>query len=731
MRRHDSSSSCNSKNTTSPTSSKPQRQRPPSILPFATARGERRTTTRPPFISIPPPPSPSTPRPSLSRPNSSLPAGSTRSPLRPRDHNQQNVPFLTATTRSTIASAARMPVGDRPRQPQLSAAAASYINRTPLTPKVATKGPPSTATTPLAKRPQSAHAPRDDVSTPVASFLSTNNITPRSGTRQTRVNSVNSTPNGTPNPERTSDGWDNGSRAGLGISGSGSDGSRQAGDSPGETSDSNKFFYASEAKPMQQAAALQRPASVPQKPVTFFYANDISAEAKRTLSPPVNATFAPVLAPTQEPVAAKFFYANGTPVLGPPRPTLPTSGPASIVSTTSRMAPARPTGSSATGLAASAIQRPASPIKAASTPIGQTLRTSPMPPISPNQPPSILSPPTLAPTTSSAGKRRVSIDAAPKIMNRGHARTGSVPLTEALAVPKFAMSPTPSESTSLPLSPGASQRAMTMASILQAAEELREQDEDDDGDAPSGVQSPTKSSHAADTVSELVANARRERKVQDLEITNASLEAINRTLERQLRKQTAELRRYRRLSRSGRISLASAASSRVPSAALTDPPVDLSDLTEEEATEGEDEELDSIDDSDMSSNDSMSAGKPLSPSEKLTARRKRDERRLQLDLTKHQELLVDSQKMNQSLKRCLDWTQVLIKEGQKALEYHVRVSDIEIGGRVLAPTDEEDEDNVSFVQDATIRTDELGPEPPWTKGPQDRDSGIELPVDGG
>ncbi|PNY28541.1 Uncharacterized protein TCAP_01534 [Tolypocladium capitatum] len=617
-----------------------------------------------------------------------------------------------------------MPVGDRPRQPQLSAAAARSVNRTPLTPKItpkiAAKTPSSTVTTPLARRPLSAHAPRDDVSTPVASFLSTNNVTPRSGTRQTRVDTVNSTPSGTPNPERTSDGCDGGARAGLGIPGPGSDGSRQAGASPGETGDANKFFYASEAKPAQQPAALQRPA-------TFFYANGISAETKRTLNPPANATFTPVLAPMQEPAATKFFYANGTPDLGPPRPTLPAPGTASTVSTSSRVAVVRPTSSSATVLAASAIQRPASPIKAASTSIGQTLLACPVRPTSPNQLPSIQSPPTLAPAASSAGRRRVSIDAAPKVMNRGHARTGSVPITDTLSLPRFAMSPTPSESTSTPLGPRASQRAMTMASILQAAEELREQDEDNDGADQSGLQSPTKSSYAADPVSELVANARRERKVQDLEITNASLEAINRTLERQLRKQTAELRRYRRLSRSGRISLASAASSRVPSAALTDPPVDLS---EEEATEDEDEELDSIDDSDLSSNDSTSAGNPLSPSEKLAARRMRDERRLQLDLTKHQELLVDSQKMNQSLKRCLDWTQVLIKEGQKALEYHVRVSDVKIGGRVLAPPDE-DEDSVPFVHTAMVGTDEPGLEPPWTKGPQDRDSGIELPVDGG
>jgi hypothetical protein len=68
-----------------------------------------------------------------------------------------------------------------------------------------------------------------------------------------------------------------------------------------------------------------------------------------------------------------------------------------------------------------------------------------------------------------------------------------------------------------------------------------------------------------------------------------------------------------------------------------------------------------------------------------------DEKRFMLDLAKHQELLIDSQKMNQSLKRCLGWTEELIKEARKALEYQVRVSDVEIGGRVLAP-DELDEE---------------------------------------
>lgn len=268
-----------------------------------------------------------------------------------------------------------------------------------------------------------------------------------------------------------------------------------------------------------------------------------------------------------------------------------------------------------------------------------------------------------------------------------------------------------------------------MASILQAAEDLKSEDEDKDeeGSQPE-VQSPTKSS--SDPVNELVANARRERKVQDLEITNASLEAINRTLERQLRKQTAELRRFRRLSRAGRISLTSGTSSRKASEALTDPPVNLSDLSEEEASEEDEEEPDSLHDSDFSSDASGAADEMMSADDKIVARRKRDESRLQLDLTKHQELLVDSQKINQSIKRCMDWTEVLIKEGQKALEYHVRVSDVQLGGHVLAPSDMDEDDRSSLKSEDGQKEPKSNLDPHWGKPSQDRDSGIELHVDG-
>jgi hypothetical protein len=121
---------------------------------------------------------------------------------------------------------------------------------------------------------------------------------------------------------------------------------------------------------------------------------------------------------------------------------------------------------------------------------------------------------------------------------------------------------------------------------------------------------------------------------------------------------------------------------------------ELSDLAEmscqDSSSESSDEELDSsLDD------DSSSVLSPTSRSDYDARHRAKDERRLMLDLSKHQQLLVDSQKMNQSIKRCLGWTEELIKEGNRALAYRVKVSDVELGGRVLSRDEDEDEDEAA------------------------------------
>lgn len=303
-----------------------------------------------------------------------------------------------------------------------------------------------------------------------------------------------------------------------------------------------------------------------------------------------------------------------------------------------------------------------------------------------------------------------------------------------------------------------------MASVLEAAEAL--DDHDDTSSLVSSVTSPKSATGSgsgsgsgnADPLTELVANARRERKVQDLQITNASLEAINRTLERQLRKQTNELRRFKRLSRAGRLAGSRVVSDATTASETAEGPLNqlnLSDLSEE------DSELDPLGDdleSELSESDSMnSAGaSPITMASRDVRHRRQDEKRLQVDLSKHRQLLVDSQRMNQSIKRCLGWTEELINEGRRALAYQVRVSEVDVGGRAAEEEkpyiydgaalwehhgSEVDEGDLTTSEDGDVngdaddtmrlRIERLRPsdDVDGAKNAQDRDSGIVLAGD--
>lgn len=105
------------------------------------------------------------------------------------------------------------------------------------------------------------------------------------------------------------------------------------------------------------------------------------------------------------------------------------------------------------------------------------------------------------------------------------------------------------------------------------------------------------------------------------------------------------------------------------------------------------------DDEDGSDESSLSPSALASRDER---HRLKDEKRLRLDLSRHRELLVDSQKLNQSLKRCLGWTEELIKEGKKALEYRVRVSDVRLGGRILGAEAGEEGESMSMADEEEL-----------------------------
>ncbi|KAL1846398.1 hypothetical protein Daus18300_014267 [Diaporthe australafricana] len=706
----------------------------------------------------------------------------------PYDRSSTAAPSSSTST-STSASTSSAP----PRHPSH---APSLAKRLPVTPKLAGKPTPTssasasqrqtvTLATPVPRRsarPSSvvshgtttAGASRHDHAPPIPNHLQ-NNSTPRSGSRQSRVSSANASPS--PADTVTADHWE--TRSGLGISGSALDsdagsGGLQRNEAAPAPRDS-KFFYASDAsKTAQSAAPAQRPAP-PQKGPTFFYAkgNNLPPKPSPPTSVPAAPFSPPLAASTSDPLASKFMYVNGSPDL---QPSLMKSGPGSAHSTSSRMTATKPSAGSPSP--AHLSQRMPSPAKTTCYPPPPHPHPHPQPQAQPQPQPQPSAGPSIAERRSmltsapqlgranSNDLRRVSAETTPRRVS-GHSRSGSL-VAEPPSVARTVASSTP-VSTPVPSPLTFSNPAISMASVLEAADELAGSQDDSDS-MVSGLASP-KSASGNDPLNELVANARRERKVQDLQITNASLEAINRTLERQLRKQTNELRRYKRLTRAGRLTSAStAAPSRIASASTVSetPEGPLNNLGLADLSEGNSEtepEDDCMDESELSESDSAGSGQ-MSPSTlemRDAQHRKRDEKRLQVDLSKHQQLLVDSQKMNQSLKRCLGWTEELIREGKRALDYQVRVSEFDVDGRAMPEEGEQpyiydgaqlwdhssDQHRASSGSEygqsdgdgdgdpeetMKLRIERLRPaekEEGGAKSAQDRDSGIVLSGDGG
>lgn len=220
----------------------------------------------------------------------------------------------------------------------------------------------------------------------------------------------------------------------------------------------------------------------------------------------------------------------------------------------------------------------------------------------------------------------------------------------------------------------------------------------DDATIASGLQSPLKAGGNIERMNELAAEARRERKVMDLEITNSSLSAINRTLEREMRKQKAELQRYRRLSRSGRLSIIPGSTKprklrQSLLSALSELGEEDDDMVEDDENSDDEEDVEEDEEEGLDEDENEEELSPAAQAVSDAKHKKRDEERLALDLSKHQQLLVDSQKMNQSLKKCLGWTEELIKDGKKALAYKVNAEDVKLGGRILVDDDHEEHDD--------------------------------------
>lgn len=562
----------------------------------------------------------------------------------------------------------------KPLAPTLTASAKSNA-RPPLTPRLVSSR--TTCSTRQASLPVSVTSrPRDGkIAPPVSEFI--NNVVPRSGSRISRVNSTNSSPSTSSSPSLPNLACISGFVPSTSSHGELSyEFPRKSSVSfvPSahsrtpynwnESQKDAKFFFANELK---TATSQQRPHIQTKNATTYSYANHDMKTTQREYSnlSPVS----PLV--SEERSHPLFFHANGKPEHY--------SHSVDFVSSQSCTSSKGQTQVITTKLGGS--QSPTSSLPA--------LHTRSNSPVKLNQ---HVSPPPLEPAErsprlaiSTKGYHVNKITAGETIKNSNlespeaglarpstHDQTDAESCYEDTDCTKTAEFSNKSQNTPL--------TTYSDPELVTEAIHLKE------------LQSPIRMGRTEEEKNDPAKNARRERKILDLEITNSSLAAINRTLERKMKKQTIEIRRFQRLSRTGFFTLNQTGS------------VDA--LLEGEA-EGTNNQVISPN---FSENEDIGSDQPASDNEYKTSDgeiskvncensedvalsdlryRTNDEKRLQHDLARHQQVLTGSQKMNQTLKRCLGLTEEMIGEGLKALQHTVTAGDLELGGRVLEQDDME------------------------------------------
>ncbi|EPS31049.1 hypothetical protein POX_b01965 [Penicillium oxalicum] len=541
----------------------------------------------------------------------------------------------------------------KPFTPTLSAA----FNRTskpPLTPKLASPGSGYSVPRRLAPPDHPYPTPtKDDVSATPASYLSAN-VTPRSGSRTTRRDAAFPSPTHSVSGQSSTASYSQ-IPVGLGVNGvRRTERSPARGIKPSESSRSlrGKALNAEAQHTPRTHPAIDPPSNSPM----FFHASAVRSTPSSEVEVPSR------LKQGRSSPASSFVYANGD-----QEKHEATDDTQSTVSSLRRRSG---------GFARSGLPPRTAPPSSARLKSPRISDASSYPPedgISRGGPAADLPLPVevvmqrLGSSSSQAPERP------PLLPLRQHRKSSSVDSTSQISTPSDGLRASPFIVSTTLSTDG------VPATISERMPTLRPRIFSNGSSVTTSPlpMSPGKHDNSFDPAS----TARTERKIMDLEISNSSLLAINRTLEREMRKHTAELRRYRRLSRSGRLSMAPSTRSFSGAALST-----TSEMEEEDSEISFAHSQDEV--SDLSDEDSVPDEGVLSPdslAEHDAKHRAHDEKKFMLDLARHQELLIDSQKLNQSIKRCLGWTEELIKEGRKALEYNVRVQDVELGGRVLSP----------------------------------------------
>ncbi|KAL8959045.1 MAG: hypothetical protein Q9193_004016 [Seirophora villosa] len=580
------------------------------------------------------------------------------------------------------------PVNNPPRLPARPPPTPSNVRSPPFT------AGPATPKDEQARRHNASPTDQNaDGATPVKAFLASN-ITPRSGSRKARVESASTTPRRTPDHARSIgrpvsmiEGCDwpsggpkiapaHGNKGGhlarpvraQSVVGHAQYPALDGGSRTISPETLPKFFHANEAKSSRTTKPRSQSPRLQPRVLGYGHVNGTGAESVPASS----------ASPDAEDERPQFVFANGT---------QPNSPPASRPVNSSLSArPPLQTIFSSYQTSTSPAQRPPSPLKEEILPIS---RKSSLSKPSPRRHTRLVSSgsntiraPDPIPAARSDISRRASLsnpvkqNSQPQSPNtttfgRTTSRRSSIALSESGRQSALMVSPEPI-CTGTP-----STEPKGMPSPEQ--------------NAPSPNQ-PAPGQSKLDHLNELAANARRERKVLDLEISNSSLLAINRTLEAEMRKQKVELRHLRRLRSSGRIAPSTRSASDRFSMPFTNDELSPTSSADEDGFDDDRfSNLSSGTSDDTSFPDSLSFS-PTPRNSSLPVAKGRRSRSFKVDLSAQRLLLLDSQKLNQALKRCLCLTDELISDGKKALEYRVDAGDTAVPGpRVLTP-DERDMD---------------------------------------
>ncbi|KAL8809919.1 MAG: hypothetical protein Q9223_007557 [Gallowayella weberi] len=525
----------------------------------------------------------------------------------------------------------------------------------------------------------------EEVATPLRSFLGSN-ITPRSGSRKARVESASSTPRRTPEsasrtgrPLSMIEGrdWPSGELKKAPASGTRAGHVLRPARAQSVCSDVQyPVGYNSPAVHQDKASRAASPDSLPK----FFHANDAKPrpnvgppsrspqlQPKLTGAPYVNGinkidTSVSTASPDSGDEHPKFFYADRMPEATSPPPRFANG----IVSSR----PPLHTIFSSYQTTTSPAQRPPSPLKEEVMPISRKSSLSKPSPRRHTRLVSNGSNDIRAPEALTKGQSSISRRSSLNNPSRRISQPQS-PITSSFGVSS-------SRRSSFALSDSGRDAATSTPQEYPSAEPPSNELTADISSDPVPSQTlnkPAPGQSKLDHLNELAANARRERKVLDLEISNSSLLAINRTLETEMRKQKAELRHLRRLRSSGGFpSSTRSGSSRFSMLSTND---DMSPASSADEDGIDDDRFSNASDGtsdDTSFPDSLSLS-PTVRNSSLPVAKGRQTRSFKVDMASQRVLLLDSQRLNQALKRCLGRTDELIADGKKALEYKVDMGD--------------------------------------------------------